>query len=226
MNENREQSKWQEQMDFSQAMIFRLPATTANFLLACSILCMALLILLLYLQLFRPRPGRTWPVFLDSMLFLAGAFYTLRSSLRFRDSIAVNEEGIRYVSRYARSVYLPWSDVASIDVHESQQRLVLRDATNQKKIRLEYQIEDFSKLREFVLSHATAVQKPYGAGQQVFHRSWYNKCVLAAGAAFFLFLALCVANSLGSFVFFSVSEFLLWCSCFETRLAFRSQSAQ
>ena len=187
MSEKIDPLKWQEQMDFSKATIFRLPAGTANFLLASSILSTGLLLLLLYLQLFRSQPGPAWLVYLASLLFMAGAFYTFRSSLRFRDSIAVNDEGVLYISRYAKSAYLPWDEVASIGVHESQQRLVLRDATNQRKIRLEYQIEDFSKLREFVISHATAVQKPQGHGQNVFHRSWYNKCVLAVGAAFCFF---------------------------------------
>jgi hypothetical protein len=137
----------------------------------------------------HPGPGSIGIAAVGAAILAAAGIFTFRSSGRFRDTIAVNADGIWYLSRSGESTYIAWSEVASIDARDTQQRLVLRDASGSRRIRLEYQLEDFAKLRDFVLSHATSLQKPHGPSPTLFHRTWINKCLLFGGAGFSFFLA-------------------------------------
>jgi hypothetical protein len=189
MFENMDQSGLRNQSAPANATIFKFPAGTAMFLLVCSILCFCLLIFLLYEQVSHPGPGSIGIAAVGAAILAAAGIFTFRSSGRFRDTIAVNADGIWYLSRSGESTYTAWSEVASIDARDTQQRLVLRDASGSRRIRLEYQLEDFAKLRDFVLSHATSLQKPHGPSPTLFHRTWINKCLLFGGAGFSFFLA-------------------------------------
>jgi hypothetical protein len=122
------------------------------------------------------------------VVFGAFAALCLRSFGRVRASIAVNSEGIWYLPRKREPIYVAWSDVARVRVQDTQQRLVLCDATGRRRIRLDYQLEDFVRLRDFVLRHteATRLREPT---TDVFHRTWINKCVLLGGAVPFLLFA-------------------------------------
>jgi hypothetical protein len=71
---------------------------------------------------------------------------------------------------------------------DTQQRLVLLDATGARRVRLEYQLENFGQLRDFVLRHAAVATRLCGAAS-VFHRTWINKGILLGGAVLLLLIA-------------------------------------
>jgi hypothetical protein len=122
------------------------------------------------------------------VVFGSFAALCLRSFDRLRDSVAVNSEGIWYLPRKREPMFMAWADVARVRVQDTQQRLVLFDATGCRRIRLEYQLEDFGRLRDFVLRHTKAMRLREPT-MDVFHRTWINKCVLLGGAVPFLLFA-------------------------------------
>jgi hypothetical protein len=171
------------------ATLFKFPGGTTAIMLFSSILTFSLMIGLLYTVLSDPHRGSLELAALSVVIFGAGSFFSFRVSQRCRDTIAVNNQGIWYLSRNSPPTYIAWNDVATVDAKETQQRLVLTDRSGTRSIRLEYQLADFSKLRDFVLSHAVELAKLKQPASGIFHRSWINKSILLSGAALFLFLA-------------------------------------
>jgi hypothetical protein len=70
------------------------------------------------------------------VLFGSLGTFCLQSFGRLRDSIAVDSEGIWYLPRKGESTFIAWGEVASVSAQDTQQRLVLRDATGGRRIRL------------------------------------------------------------------------------------------
>jgi hypothetical protein len=113
----------------------------------------------------------------------------LRSFRRLRDSVVVNPEGVWYLPRRGNPTFIAWHDVATIKADDTQQRLVLLDASGTKKIRLEYQLTDFSRLRDYVIHHASASTSPHAPIGNIFHRTWINKILSLVFAVPSLLLA-------------------------------------
>jgi hypothetical protein len=184
MTQNIDQSRLRNPSTQANATTFKFTAGTATVLLVWSILCFCIALFGLYHLVFDPGPGSIGIAAVAALLATTG-FFAFRSSHRFRDTVAVNADGIWYLSRRrGESTYIAWSEVATVDAFDTQQRLLLRDASASRRIRLEYQLKDFSKLRDFVLSHATSCQKPNGPSPSLFHRTWIYKCILLCGAGF------------------------------------------
>lgn len=110
-------------------------------------------------------------------IMAAFSFLAFRSFLRFRDGVAVDNTGIWYRPKKGIPTYIAWAEVAAVETHESMQRLVVRDLSGARRIRLEYQLENFAQLREFVLSHVSDAATCNGTPPGVFRRSRINKLV-------------------------------------------------
>jgi hypothetical protein len=132
---------------------------------------------------------------LGLMILIFGGFATLCWKLigRLRDEIAVDKTGIWRLPPKGQSVYIAWNDVGVVRADETTQRLIVSDRLRTHTIRLEYQLGNFSALRDHVLQHtapATRAKKTSGA---VFYRTWINKgillffflCIVALGATSF-----------------------------------------
>jgi hypothetical protein len=131
------------------------------------------------------------------------AGYFLRYLRCLRDSVAVNPEGIWYLPRKGDCTFLAWNEVAKAKDDEPSSlysRLVLADATARRQIRLDYRLEDFERLREFVIEHTAAArcQPPI----RVFHRTWYNKIIFGGFIVFFLSIAVLCHGNGGASLFF------------------------
>jgi hypothetical protein len=116
----------------------------------------------------------------------------LQMLFRALDAVAVNSEGIWYVPRKGGTTFIGWGDVASVRALDVRQRLVVTDTTGGKKIRLEYQLENFERLRTFVLEHS-ATARQHAPLNTVFHRNWVNRGVMLAFFGFFSMTAVCAA---------------------------------
>ncbi len=108
---------------------------------------------------------------------LLGSISTLlfRSSLRLFDHVAVNSDGIWYVPRNGQPIFLAWRDIGTVVAQDVQQRLLIVDAAGRATIRLEYQLANFQRLREFVLMHTSGQTRAGAAPLTTFHRTWINK---------------------------------------------------
>jgi len=155
-------------------------------MLGCSLSCAAFVIFVLLMQLTGPAHVSPPIALLCYLLFGSFSVLSLRSFRRCRASVAVNTEGIWYLPRTGEFTFIPWRDIGKVTALDVQQRLVLIDSTESRTIRLEYQLQHFAKLREFVLSHAptqTRLPAPIGT---TFHRTWINKAILLTAATTFI----------------------------------------
>jgi len=179
--------------------------------LGCSALCFGLVVVALVA--FDPvHDSRAIELLLVVGLGLFGAL-TLRSFGHLRDSVAANSDGIWYLPRNGEPTFIAWCNVASVKADDTQQRLVLSDATSGRIIRLEYQLTDFARLRELVLSHTAAPTQVHPGAANVFHRTWINKGILLSSTAFLLVCAW-LSNHQGqpgpALLFIAFAGFPLW----------------
>ena len=193
------------------ALVFKFPPSMAWMVLGCSALCFGLVIVALVA--FDPgHDSRAIEVLLVVGLGLFGAL-TLRCFGHLRDSVAANSDGIWYLPRKGVPTFIAWCNVASVKADDTQQRLVLCDATSSRTIRLEYQLTDFGRLRELVLSHTAAPTHVRPGAANVFHRTWINKGILLSSTAFLLVCAW-LSNHQGqpgpALFFIAFAGFPLW----------------
>ena len=105
---------------------------------------------------------------------------------RSRDRVAVSADGIWYLARTGAITFIAWSEVGSVGARDVMQRIVITDTTGIRRIRLEYQLEDFEKLRALVLRYSAGARLS-AAHATVFHRNWVNRGVLLVSLAALLF---------------------------------------
>jgi hypothetical protein len=172
----------------TDALVFKFPSGLAWVVLGGAFLFLGFMIFVLALPLIEPSQASLAVELLG--VTVSGSFATmcLRSFRRLRDSVAANSHGIWYLPRKGESTFIAWSDVASVNARDTQQRLVLTDATGSRSIRLEYQLEDFSRLRDLVLRN-TASTRLHSTAATDFHRTWINKGVFLCGTMLFIVFA-------------------------------------
>jgi len=108
------------------------------------------------------------------------------------DTVAVNSDGLWYLRRKGGTTFIAWSEVGSVSARDVAQRLVVTDLTGNKRIKLEYQLENFEKLRAFVLEHSAAARLRTPS-TTIFHRNWVNRGLLLVGFVTTLFFTwLCI----------------------------------
>jgi hypothetical protein len=123
-----------------------------------------------------------------------GVFFALVAELNWRflrssrARIAVNSEGI-WRRQGGSTDFLAWSDAASVRANDALQRLEITDGRDLTTIRVEYQIGNFERLRDYILSHSTQQAQLEKVGMTVFHAASGNRIVYGAVAATLLFFA-------------------------------------
>jgi YD repeat-containing protein len=123
-----------------------------------------------------------------------GVFFALVAELNWRflrtssARIAVNETGIW--RRQGRGTdFLSWNDVTSVRTNDTLQRLEITDRHDLTTIRVEYQVGNFERLRDYILSQTTQQAQLEKVGMNVFHAVSDNKMIYGAVAATLLFFA-------------------------------------
>jgi YD repeat-containing protein len=135
-----------------------------------------------------------------------GVFLALVAELNwrfFRSSwhrIAVNAEGIWSI-RLRNTGYLSWRSVAHVQANDAMQKLELADASGQTEIPVEYQLKDFERLRDFILSHTAESAQVQSQSTSAFRRSWEYKIIYAVFASAMLFIAWFVYRHVTAHVF-------------------------
>ncbi len=172
----------------ADAQMFKFPQGLASFMLVASAFFAALLAGAVVVL--RGADRVLLLVLLPCGVVIASiAVLSVRSFGMLRDSVAVNGDGIWYLPRRGEPRFLAWNDVARVRADDVQQRLVLMDTTGMRTIRLEYQLENFGQLRTFVLQHTAPATHLDPSAREIFHRTWINKGILAAGVLVVLALA-------------------------------------
>jgi len=124
------------------------------------------------------RPGAIGLVVACVLLFGTLAAYCWRAQGRALDQFAVDETGIWRLPRKGAPLFIAWPDVGSVRADDTMQRLIVSDRSGAHAIWLEYQLDDFPTLRDYVLRHATSTPRANSAIGAVYHRTWINKGVI------------------------------------------------
>lgn len=137
------------------------------------------------------QPNHAGPLKLPIMIFCLAACVILTTLslvlLRIsRNRVAINPDGIWFLARNGRSTFLAWPEVASVKAAEGMQRLILKDATGARIIRVEYQLKNFGALREFILTHTHESVFRDPSDQRIF-RTWLGTKIFYAVCSMFFF---------------------------------------
>ncbi len=150
----------------------------------CFFATLSILTFLAMTMFSAPNPG-SWVVGTASLVFLPIGALFVYDSFRLRYSVAVSPVGIWYLPSSRLSIHLAWSEVGKVRANDVMQWLVVSDVSGSRSFRVDYQIENFSGLRDFILKNTTAAARLHPEPVTGFHRSWINKAgllVFLAGA--------------------------------------------
>lgn len=132
---------------------------------------------------------RTWPIALPVIAFFGWILrFAIDAARRSKDEIQTRREGLEYRPHQALSQLLLWDEISNLKEHPYLQHLVAMDRSGTRKIKLEYQLENFDSLREIILEKAqnrtNSVQIPF-----VFHRTRHFLIFFLVGCLFCLAMA-------------------------------------
>jgi hypothetical protein len=170
----------------SSATYFHLPSSFRWLMIVYLVALLGFIALFLTLAIFEP--GRKSLVLAAIDTAGCGAFGLLVAGIirKSWDRVAVDDAGVWYLPYKASPVLLRWKEIASVEAREIRKRLILSDASGFKKIKLEYELKNFDKLREVVLARTTA-SRAHTPACSVFHRNYVNRgfqfsCILLFAA--------------------------------------------
>lgn len=96
-----------------------------------------------------------WPVAVFSFLSFAGGLaVSVSVVLRSRDTLLVDDAGIRCESRRGATVFIPWNEVGNVEQQNVMQRLVITDFTGERRIMAEFHLPEFGVLRRTVFERS------------------------------------------------------------------------
>jgi hypothetical protein len=125
------------------------------------------------------NPAKDWPMLPPVMLFgVCFAVLSWNAIGRARDQIAVDEAGIWRLPPKGEPVFIAWRDVGVVRADDTMQRLIVSGRSRAHIVRLEYQLDDFSTLRDYVIQHTVPATRAKQTSGSVFYRTWINKCIL------------------------------------------------
>jgi hypothetical protein len=92
-----------------------------------------------------------------SLAFCAVSFYVSILGLRgSRDTFVAAEDGLWQHSPGKPSVFLRWEDVGDVYPENVMQRLVVADRSGERRLAIEFHLQDFGELRRIILEKAGA----------------------------------------------------------------------
>ncbi|RMD57668.1 hypothetical protein D6833_13720 [Candidatus Parcubacteria bacterium] len=148
---------------------------------------------LVYLHSVEEQPDLSYDLIVG--FFAIAAFslgiYGLRQLPRLRSWIEIDDSGISYCLPGRARQTLRWSEVEEVRERLLLQRLELR--SGQTTIPIEYQVEDFDKLREIVLNNTEIIQPivlPLTLSKSRFYTLWYVSVILGMLALCFYMVRL------------------------------------
>ncbi len=89
---------------------------------------------------------------------------------KWSDRVAVDDRGLWYLPHKRLPNLLRWEEIANVEARDIARRLIVGDAPGVRRIKLEYQLENFDKLRDIVLERAAA-RRAQGSARSVFNRN-------------------------------------------------------
>lgn len=148
--------------------------------------CLGLALVVAYLD----DSGKSRPYLLAVLAIVVFGpliWYGLHILRILEDYVQVDESGIWYVSPHQRRRFVQWRDIVVVRARDVLQRLDLCDATGRVTLRLEYQLENFERLRT-IIHERTKPHLRDDIEPHKFHRGrslrvWYVVAIVMFGAA-------------------------------------------
>lgn len=132
----------------------------------------------LAMTVFSAANTGSWAIGVLSLAFLLIGVLLAYDSFRLRYSVAVSPQGIWYLPPSPQPIHLAWNEVGNVRANDVMQWLVVKDVSGIRGFRVDYQVENFSELRDLILKNTTTAARRHTESDTVFHRSWINKTVL------------------------------------------------
>ena len=167
--------------------MFVYPSSLAVVMMVCAVGSPGLALFAFYAAVFHSSEPVSLAMGICGVAFFGFSALSLRASRWFRGKVAVDEKGILYTSWRGEESFIRWGDVSRLETRETGQRLGLFDNSQTKAIWIEYQLQNFSNFREYILAHVPPQVRNAGAEIKEFHRSWINKIGLSVVTLAWLF---------------------------------------
>jgi YD repeat-containing protein len=170
------------------ASLFGISARTTLFFLGAMLLALVEAALLFVHAWFTADPTTRITQIPEGVFFALVAELNWRFLRRSRVRIAVNSEGI-WRRQGGKTDFLAWSNLAGVRANDAQQYLELTDNRGLASMRVDYQIGNFERLRDYILDHSAGPAQLQPPGTSVFHHSSGYRTIYAAVAAILFFVA-------------------------------------
>jgi hypothetical protein len=87
------------------------------------------------------------------------------------DRVSLDDSEITFLPHRGTAMSIRWNEVDKVDAHDVMKRLTITGVSGTKRINLEYQLEDFARLRDIVLTR-TSEQRDLSPAAREFYRNY------------------------------------------------------
>jgi len=153
-----------------EAEVFRFSVGYKGLLLFCILVFGAALLLGIALLHFDPSQKSIWIALIDIAVFGFLLWYSLKVWKKSDDYITADGSGLTYVSPKGTQVFISWREIADVRSRDVLQRLEIYNVSGRKLMDLEYQLENFERLRAMIVENGCLIQSS-SARRKTFVRS-------------------------------------------------------
>ncbi len=172
-----------------EAEIFCFPKGYKGLVLFCILVFGACLIIGIALLYFDPSQKSLWIALIDVAVFGFLLWYSLEVWKKSDDCITADGSGLTYASPKGTRIFVNWREITDVRARDVLQRLEIYSLSGRKMMNLEYQLENFDRLRTLILEN-TCLDQSRLAKQKTFTRDARLNVFLLVAFVFFLIMAL------------------------------------
>ncbi len=143
-----------------------------------------------WLLITAPDPFRAGFGVVGTLLFVGVATYWWDAQRRALNQFAVDESGIWRLSPKCSPLFIAWRDVGAVRSDDSMRRLIVSDQSRTHTLWLEYQLDNYPLLHDFVLRHTAPATRFKQTSGSVFHGAWVLKVGMLVCSSPFVAIAL------------------------------------
>jgi hypothetical protein len=152
--------------------------------------CLGLAGAAVWLLITAPNPFQAGFGVVGTLFFVVFAAYLWGAQRRALNQIAVDESGIWRLPPNGSPLFIAWRDVGVVKSDDSMQRLIVSDQSRARTLWLEYQLDNYPVLRDYVLRRTAPGTRFKQTVGSVFHGSWALKVVMLVCSGLFVAVAL------------------------------------
>jgi hypothetical protein len=172
----------------ADVIVFQFPRGATWLLLLALLMAVAESLLLLFRIWNTPDPSTRLTQIPQFVFIALVAEMNWRLIRRSRRRVAINAMGIWSIHGKAVK-HIAWLNVARVLANDTIQRMELIDRNGTSIIGVDYQLKNFERLRDFIVSHTTENMQFQTHGVSTFHHVWELKLIYGISGAFAFLVA-------------------------------------